>query len=93
MARWMLNGRPTCTPRAGRLRQIGAKLRVHWSTVSEQLQGAGIATRSSGPPGHPVSTKQILELRDRGLPWNEVAEQVDMTVSSGSIHPVCPWAS
>jgi transposase-like protein len=34
------------------LRQIGAELGVHWSTVSEQLQRVGITIRSSGPPGH-----------------------------------------
>src|SRR5215212_2296007 len=47
------------------LRQIGAELGVHWSTVSQQLQNAGIPTRSAGPAAHPASTQQILELRDR----------------------------
>lgn len=37
--------------------------------------------RRSGPPAHPASTDQIVELRDQGLTWSEVAEQVDMTVS------------
>jgi hypothetical protein len=37
--------------------------------------------RRGGPPAHPASTQQILELRDQGLTWNEIAEQVDMTVS------------
>ena len=63
------------------LRQIGAELGVHWSTVSQQLQSAGITMRSGGPPTHPASTQQIIELRDQGLTWNEIAEQVDMTVS------------
>ena len=63
------------------LRQIGAELGVHWTTVSEQLQRAGVTMRRGGPPAHPASTQQILELRDQGLTWNEVAEQVDMTVS------------
>jgi IS30 family transposase len=49
------------------VRQIGAELGVHWSTVSEQLQRAGISMRLSGPPAHPASTQQILELRDQGL--------------------------
>jgi predicted DNA-binding transcriptional regulator AlpA len=62
------------------LRQIGAELGVHVATVREQLQSAGI-TRRGGPPAHPASTKQILELRDRGLTWNEIAEKVDMTIS------------
>jgi hypothetical protein len=64
------------------LRQIGAELGVHWSTVSQQLQRAGIRMRSGGPPAHPTSTQEILELRDQGLTWNEVAKQVDMTVSN-----------
>ena len=63
------------------LRQIGAELGVHWSTVSEQLQSAGVTMRRSGAPAHPASTQKILELRDQGLTWNEIAEQVDMTVS------------
>jgi transcriptional regulator with XRE-family HTH domain len=63
------------------LRQIGAELGVHWSTVSQQLQKAGIAMRRGGPPAHPASTPQILELRDKGLTWAEVAQQVDMTTS------------
>jgi hypothetical protein len=35
----------------------------------------------SGPPAHSAATDQILELRDQCLSWNEVAKQVDMTVS------------
>jgi DNA-binding CsgD family transcriptional regulator len=62
------------------LRQIGAELDVHWSTVSQQLQRAGITMRR-GAPAHTVSTQQILQLRDQGLTWNEIAEQVGMTVS------------
>ena len=63
------------------LRQIGAELSVHWSTVSQQLQRAGVTMRRSGPPAHAASTQQILELRDQGLTWPEIAGQVDMTVS------------
>src|SRR5215218_8878444 len=37
--------------------------------------------RRGGPPAHPASTQQILKLRNQGQTWNEVAEQVDMTVS------------
>jgi hypothetical protein len=66
------------------LREIGAELGVHWSTVSQQLQTAGITMRSGGPPAHPASTQQILQLRDRSLTWSQVAEQVDMTVSGAS---------
>ena len=63
------------------LRQIGAELRLHWSTVSQQRQSAGISIHFGGPPAHPASTQQVLELRDQGLTWNELAKQVDMTVS------------
>jgi hypothetical protein len=34
-----------------------------------------------GAPAHPASTQVILELRDKGLTWNEIAEHVGMTVS------------
>jgi hypothetical protein len=63
------------------LREIGGELGVHWSTVSQQLQSAGATMRSGGRSAHRASTQQILELRDQGLTWNEIAEQVDMTVS------------
>ena len=63
------------------LRQIGAELGVHRTTVSEQLRRAGVTMRRGGPSAHPASTQQILELRDQGLTWTEMAEQVDMTVS------------
>jgi hypothetical protein len=46
------------------LRQIGAELGVCRTTVSEQLRQAGVTMRRGGPPTHPASTDQILELRD-----------------------------
>jgi hypothetical protein len=63
------------------LRQIGAELGVPWTAVGHQLRQAGVTMRRGGPPAHPASTQQILKLRDQGLTWNEVAKQVDMTVS------------
>lgn len=63
------------------LRQIGAELGLTATTVSDQLRRAGVTMRSVGTPAHPGSTQQILELRDQGLTWSEVARQVDMTVS------------
>jgi DNA-directed RNA polymerase specialized sigma24 family protein len=63
------------------LRQIGAELGVSSTTVSEQLRRAGVIMRRGGPSSHPASTQQILDLRDQGLTWSEVAKQVDMTVS------------
>jgi hypothetical protein len=48
------------------LRQIGPELGVHWSTVSQQLQRAGITMRRGAPPVRSASTQQILELRDHG---------------------------
>jgi Sigma-70, region 4 len=53
----------------------------HWSTVSQQLQSAGVTMRSVGAPARPASTQQILKLRDQSLTWKEIAERVDMTVS------------
>jgi Sigma-70, region 4 len=63
------------------LRQIGAELGVHWSTVGQQLRSAGVIMRRGGPSVHPASTQLIVELRDQGLTWPEIAEQVGMTVS------------
>jgi biotin operon repressor len=63
------------------LRQIGAELGVSRTTVSEQLRQAGVTMRRGGPSGLAASTDQILQLRDQDLTWNEIAKQVDMTVS------------
>jgi hypothetical protein len=63
------------------LRQIGAELGLTATTVSQQLQTAGVAMRRRGPSAHPASTQQIVKLRDQGLTWSQVAEQVDMTAS------------
>jgi len=63
------------------LRQISAELGVHWASVSEQLHRTGVTACRGGPPAHPASTQQILDLRDQGLTWNEVVKRVDMTVS------------
>jgi hypothetical protein len=62
------------------LRQIGDEQGVSSTTVSDQLRRAGVTMRR-GAPAYPASTQQILELHDQGLTWNEVAKQVDMTVS------------
>jgi hypothetical protein len=37
--------------------------------------------RGGGPSAYPASTQLIVELRDQGLTWPEIAEQVAMTVS------------
>jgi transcriptional regulator len=58
------------------LREIGAELGVTATTMSHHLRRAGITMRRSGPPAHPASTQQILKLRDQGLTWPEIAEQV-----------------
>jgi hypothetical protein len=49
--------------------------------VGHQLRRAGVTLRRGGAPAHPASTEQIVELRNQGLTWPEIAEQVDMTVS------------
>jgi hypothetical protein len=63
------------------LRQIGAELGLTETTVSDQIRRAGVTIRRSGPPPHSASTDHIVELRDQGLTWIEVARQVGMTVS------------
>jgi hypothetical protein len=69
------------------LREIGAELGVHWSTVSDQLRRAGVTMRRVAPPSYSVSTQRIPEMRDQGLTSNQIAEQVDMTVS-GALEPL-----
>ena len=64
------------------LRQIGAELGLPWTAVGHQLRRAGVTMRRGGAPAHPASTQQIPELRDQGLTWNEIAEQVGTTVSA-----------
>jgi hypothetical protein len=54
---------------------------VSSTTVSHHLRRAGVTMRRGGASAHPASTQQILELRDQGLSWSEVAKQVEMTVS------------
>jgi hypothetical protein len=46
----------------------------------QQPYHAGVPMRR-GAPSHPASTEQISELRAQGFTWNEVAEQVGITVS------------
>jgi predicted DNA-binding transcriptional regulator AlpA len=63
------------------LSQIGAELGVRWNVVHDHLRRAGGTMRPVGAPTHPASTEVILDLRDQGLTWTEVAKRVDMTVS------------
>jgi hypothetical protein len=46
--------------------QIGAELGLTATMASDQLRGAGVTMRRTGPRAHPASTRQILELRDQG---------------------------
>jgi hypothetical protein len=63
------------------LSEIGAELGVRSNIVHDHLRRAGVAMRPVGAPTHPASTQEILDLRDQGLTWTEVAKQVNMTVS------------
>jgi hypothetical protein len=65
------------------LRQIGAELGVPWTAVGHQFRGAGVTMRRVGPPAHPASTQRIVQLRNQGLTWPEVAQQVDTSDSKG----------
>jgi hypothetical protein len=68
-------------PRAGPCARSKEELGVTATTVSHQHRRAGVTMRRGGASAHPASTQQIRELRDQGLTWPEIAEQVDMTVS------------
>ena len=50
------------------LRQIGAELGAHWSTVSQELPMPASSCVEALPPP-PASTEQIVERRNRGLSW------------------------
>jgi hypothetical protein len=63
------------------LSQIGAELGVRSNVVHDHLRRAGVTMRPAGAPTHPASTQKILDLRDQGLTWTEVAPRVGMTVS------------
>lgn len=55
-----------------------------WAFIGAQSATSYVALASpcAAAARHPASTKQILKLRDEGLTWPEIAEQVDMTVSA-----------
>jgi hypothetical protein len=55
------------------LSQIGAELGVRSNVVHDHLRRAGVTMRPVGAPIHPASTQEILDLRDQGLTWTEVA--------------------
>ena len=57
------------------LSQIGAELDVRSNVVHDHLRRAGVTMRPVGAPTHPASTQEILDLRDQGLTWTEVAER------------------
>jgi hypothetical protein len=78
---WTLSVLPTCTPRAG----LCARSVPSWAFIGAQSANGSRVPASpcvpGGPPAHHASTREMLELRDQGLTWTEVATQVDMTVS------------
>jgi hypothetical protein len=63
------------------LRQIGAELEGSLDRCEPSTSQRRYHHAYEAPPARPASTQQILELRDQGLTWAEVAKQVDMTVS------------
>jgi hypothetical protein len=63
------------------LSEIGAELGVQSNIIHDHLRRAGVTMRPVGARTHPASTQEILDLRDKGLTWTEVANRVDMTVS------------
>ena len=49
------------------LRQIGAELGAHWSTVSQELPSAGVIMRRGAPP-HPASQNRSWSFVTEGCP-------------------------
>jgi hypothetical protein len=63
------------------LSETGAERCVQSNIVHDHLRRAGVTMRPVGAHTHPTSTQEILDMRDQGLTWTEVARRVDMTVS------------
>ena len=51
------------------LRQIGAELGAHWSTVSQELPSAGVIMRRGAPPPILRPQNRSWSCRNRGLSW------------------------
>jgi hypothetical protein len=81
VTRWTFSVQPTCTSRAGHSARSVRSWAFIGARSSQQLRSAGISMRSAGPAAHPASTQQIVILRDQGMTWDEIAEQVGMTAS------------
>jgi hypothetical protein len=43
--------------------------------------------RRGGPASHPATTEQIVDLRDQGMTWSEVAKHVDMRSMEANCRP------
>jgi predicted DNA-binding transcriptional regulator AlpA len=82
-----LRARTNCAKRGQNCTESDLGLDFIETLVPNFGSGSGCTSRSScsplapPPPAHSASTDQIVELRDQGLTWTEVAKQVDMTVS------------
>jgi hypothetical protein len=79
VTRWTSSVRRTCMPRAGpcaRSVPSWASRRPR-SAITYAVPGSRCVAAG---PTYPASTQQILELRDRGLTWSQVAKQAGMTV-------------
>jgi len=86
VARWTLSVQPTRTPRAGpSARSVPSSTFIGPRSANNSVAPAslcvGAVTMRRGAPAYPASTQQILELRDQGLSWAEIAEMVGMTRS------------
>lgn len=59
-------------------RQLAARYSVNESTIRRMLRGL-VDSRRSGPPKRPATDDDIIRLRDAGVPWRQLAAEVDMS--------------
>ena len=64
--------------RGATLRALADKYGVNESTIRHHLRGV-VETRRSGPPSAPATDDEIVTLRDSGMSWQAVADQVGMS--------------
>ena len=62
------------------MQSIADRLRVSRGTIRRILQAAGVPTRPTGRPRLPVSSEEVAELYESGIPMDEVATRL-------GIHP------
>ncbi|CAM3460968.1 hypothetical protein [Stackebrandtia soli] len=64
--------------------EIAAVLHCSPDQVRDRLRKQGVEVHRTGPRELPVSTDDIIELRDNGLSWSQVAHAVGMSKSGSA---------